>query len=187
MKYEESASFKPKVGPPFSFILVSWWHAPPSRIKVNTDGSSIGALGKIHAGGVSRDFTNQVKGSFHIDGGLGFAFEVELIGIIGIITAIELAYAYKWFNIWLEPISTYVVRLPQLRSDIVLWRFIARWRRVLKLLPLFDIHVSHIFCEGNQVADIMENPNTSTGWWNLVIPLIEEVVGYSYPKFLLQS
>ncbi|XP_057808521.1 uncharacterized protein LOC131022999 [Salvia miltiorrhiza] len=137
---------------PPDFINVYWW--PPSNhwIKVNTDGSALGAPGKIAAGGVFRDNHSTVRGCFHKKRGIGYAFEAELLAVI---TAIQYANDRNWFYLWLESDSTYIVRLIQDRSLLVPWRFMASWKRILVLLDKFHLYVSHIYREGNKVADIL--------------------------------
>ncbi|XP_057803415.1 uncharacterized protein LOC131018702 [Salvia miltiorrhiza] len=56
---------KPRAAPPPSFINIYWWPPPNQWIKVNTDGSALGAPGKIAAGGVFRDKFSWVCGCFH--------------------------------------------------------------------------------------------------------------------------
>ncbi|XP_057775111.1 uncharacterized protein LOC130994094 [Salvia miltiorrhiza] len=73
---------KVKQRPPSEFASVYW--SPPAFawIKANTDGSAVGAPGRICAGGVFRDWRGFVRGCFHVEGGTGYAFEAELLGII---------------------------------------------------------------------------------------------------------
>ncbi|XP_057811447.1 uncharacterized protein LOC131025669 [Salvia miltiorrhiza] len=114
-----------KVAPPPHMVEVHWW--PPVRhwIKVNTDGSAMGSPGIIAAGGVFRDNWAVVRGCFHIKGGVGFAFEAELLAII---TAINIAHNRNWFHLWIESDSTYVVKLLESRTLEVPWSFIASWK-----------------------------------------------------------
>ncbi|XP_057787577.1 uncharacterized protein LOC131004845 [Salvia miltiorrhiza] len=114
---------KPRASPPPSFLNVHWWPPPIQWIKVNTDGSALGATRKIAAGGgVFRDNFSWVRGCFHIKGGIGFAFEAELLTVI---TAVQIAYSRNWRHLWIESDSTYIVNLMQSRSLDVLWRFVA--------------------------------------------------------------
>ncbi|XP_057789598.1 uncharacterized protein LOC131006455 [Salvia miltiorrhiza] len=94
---------KGRAAPPPEFINVYWWPPSGEWIKVNTDGSALGALGKIAAGGVFRDKFSWVRGCFHIKGGIGYAFEAELLAVI---TALRLAHDRKWHYLWIESDST---------------------------------------------------------------------------------
>ncbi|XP_057791166.1 uncharacterized protein LOC131008296 [Salvia miltiorrhiza] len=73
---------KSRETPPPSMIEVHCWPPVSRWIKVNTDGSATGAPGLIAAGGIFRDKWAAIKGCFHIKGGVGFAFEAELLAII---------------------------------------------------------------------------------------------------------
>ncbi|XP_057791344.1 uncharacterized protein LOC131008487 [Salvia miltiorrhiza] len=160
---------KPRAAPPPTFINVYWWPPPNQWIKVNTDGSALGAPGKIAAGGVFRDKFSWVRGCFHIKGGIGFAFEAELLAVI---SAIQIAFYKNWRYLWIESDSTYIVNLLHSRSLNVPWRFAARWREVLVLLSEFNLHITHIFREGNKVADILAADNVQEGWWPMEIDAI---------------
>ncbi|XP_057803363.1 uncharacterized protein LOC131018665 [Salvia miltiorrhiza] len=129
---------------------------------VNTDGSALGALGAIGVGGVFRDNWGWVRGCFHYKHGTGYAFEA---GLMAVITAIRIAHVRGWVRLWMEADSTYVVSLLQERSKRVPWRFVALWENTLLMLNNFQLHVTHIFREGNKAADIMANPVRDEGWW----------------------
>ncbi|KAH6808270.1 hypothetical protein C2S51_029378 [Perilla frutescens var. frutescens] len=59
------------------------WRPPPSGwIKINTDGSSQGAPGKMATGGVFRHSDGSVIGCFHTDEGIGFAFLAEALAVL---------------------------------------------------------------------------------------------------------
>ncbi|XP_057803758.1 uncharacterized protein LOC131019091 [Salvia miltiorrhiza] len=97
-----------RASPPPIFVNVHWWPPILQWIKVNTDGSALGAPGKIAAGGVFRDNHGCVRGCFHQDGGKGFAFEAELLAVI---LAIQIAHERNWRFLWVESDSTYIVNL----------------------------------------------------------------------------
>ncbi|XP_057771115.1 uncharacterized protein LOC130990904 [Salvia miltiorrhiza] len=153
---------RPRASPPPDFINVYWWPPVNNWIKVNTDGSALGAPGKIGAGGVFRDKFSWVRGCFHVKGGIGFALEAELLAVI---TAIQIAHARHWRQLWIESDSTYIVHLLHERSTSVPWRFAAVWKKILLLLKDFQIQISHIYREGNKVADILAADERHEGWW----------------------
>ncbi|XP_057811426.1 uncharacterized protein LOC131025643 [Salvia miltiorrhiza] len=151
-----------RAAPPPVMVNVHWWPPVGPWIKVNTDGSAMGAPGSIAAGGVFRDHWGWVRGCFHFKGGTGFAFEAELLAVI---YAIMIAHHRGWYMLWIESDSAYIVRLLNSRSLDVPWHFMATWRKALKLLEEFQVQVSHIFHEGNCAADLMANPARTEGWW----------------------
>ncbi|XP_057784939.1 uncharacterized protein LOC131002461 [Salvia miltiorrhiza] len=151
-----------RIAPPPEMVNVYWWPPFGDWMKVNTDGSALGAPSLISAGGVFRDSWGQIRGCFHEKGGQGFAFEAELLAVI---TAISIAHEQGWLKLWIEVDSSYVVNLLDRKSEDVPWRFVAHWKRTLQLLSTFQLQVTHIFREGNVVADIMENHNREEGWW----------------------
>ncbi|XP_057809094.1 uncharacterized protein LOC131023567 [Salvia miltiorrhiza] len=162
---------RPRAYPSPEFINVYWWPPVNNWIKVNTDGSALGAPGKIGAGGVFRDKFSWVRGCFHVKGGIGFAFEAELLAVI---TAIQIAHARHWRQLWIESDSTYIVHLRHERSTSVPWRFAAIWKRILLLLKDFQIQISHIYREGNKVADILAADERHEGWWPHEIELYSD-------------
>ncbi|XP_057779773.1 uncharacterized protein LOC130998369 [Salvia miltiorrhiza] len=164
---------KGRAAPPSNFINVYWWPPSGDWIKVNTDGSALGTPGKIAAGGVFRDKFSLVRGCFHINGGIGYAFEVELLVVI---TALRLAHDRNWHYLWIESDSTYIVQLLHSRSLSVPWRFLAAWKKVITSLSDFQLHITHIYREGNKVVDILAAPNMEEGWWSTEIDAIKLAV-----------
>ncbi|XP_057791061.1 uncharacterized protein LOC131008185 [Salvia miltiorrhiza] len=163
-----------RVSPPPIFVNVHWWPPILQWIKVNTDGSALGAPGKIAAGGVFRDNHGCVRGCFHQDGGKGFAFEAELLAVI---LAIQIAHERNWRFLWVESNSTYIVNLFGRRDNLVPWRFVAAWKKTLGLLRDFNLQVTHIYREGNKPADIMASDVVPNGWWLHAIEAIKTALG----------
>ncbi|XP_057803279.1 uncharacterized protein LOC131018582 [Salvia miltiorrhiza] len=162
-----------RAAPPPGFVSVSWWPPVEDWIKVNTDGAASGAPGDIAAGGVYRDKFCVVRGSFHLKGGKGYAFEAELLAVI---TAVAIAHSRGWHKLWLEADSLYVVKLLEDRSLAVPWCFYAAWKATLARLNDITFRVSHIFREGNVVADAMANLTQAEGWWPFGIEAIRKLV-----------
>ncbi|XP_057779485.1 uncharacterized protein LOC130998068 [Salvia miltiorrhiza] len=162
-----------RAAPPPNFVSVSWWPPVEDWIKVNTDGAASGAPGDIAAGGVYRDKFCVVRCCFHLKGGKGYAFEAELLAVI---TAVAIAHSRGWHKLWLEADSLYVVKLLEDRSLAVPWRFYAAWKITLARLNDITFRVSHIFREGNAVADAMANLTQPEGWWPFGIEAIRKLV-----------
>ncbi|XP_057803244.1 uncharacterized protein LOC131018545 [Salvia miltiorrhiza] len=129
--------------------------------------------GRLRLGLLFRDKFSWVRGCFHVKGGIGFAFEAELLAVI---SAIQIADHRNWKYLWIESDSTYIVNLLQTRSLDVPWRFAARWKEVLAILADFNLHVTHIFREGNKMADILAANNMPEGWWPMEIEPIKKAV-----------
>ncbi|KAL8477241.1 hypothetical protein ACS0TY_029509 [Phlomoides rotata] len=129
---------------------VRWQLPPVGVLKINIDGSVVGSPGHLTGGGIFRDHFGMLRGCFAVSHGCSYAFEAELATAF---CAIELAYDKGWSNIWLESDSTYVVHILKSSSPEIPWRLLARWYQVRWLRPNLHMVVSHIFREGNAVAD----------------------------------
>ena len=125
---------------------------------MNTDGSAFGSPGLAGCGGIFRTSRGFFKGAFAIPLGKAFAFEAELAGAIH---AISYAHDFGWTNLWLECDSSYLVTLLRTRSSSVPWRWKPSWLRCIDRISTMNFHVSHIFREGNTVADILASRTTS--------------------------
>ena len=90
--------------------------------------------------------------------GNNFSFEAELYGFT---IAVELEYKFRWYPLWIETDSIYLVLLFRNDSNKDLWRFISKWARALHAKEL-NVKVSHIFREENCVADKLASISTSS-------------------------
>ncbi|KAH6825024.1 hypothetical protein C2S53_005089 [Perilla frutescens var. hirtella] len=72
----------PRPAPPTQVVPVIWRPPPCGWIKINTDGSTIGAPGSMAMGGIFCGSDGQVLCCFHSDEGVGFAFLAELLAVI---------------------------------------------------------------------------------------------------------
>lgn len=154
-------------------IEVLWHTPPPGWIKCNTDGSALGAPGTASCGGVFRNSRGFVKGCFSISIGIAFAFEAELLSVI---IAIEAASQRNWNHLWLECDSTYVVGLLNTKSEEVPWNYRNRWVGVLHKLKSMFFVASHIFREGNQVADALSKSKDHFNWCPTATPSISPLI-----------
>ena len=94
--------------------------------------------------------------------------------------AINFAWKYGWHRIWLESDSTYVVQLLSSRSELVPWRVRQAWQRCIFQISHMDFQVSHIFREGNQVADTLSKHALelqTDSWWFSAPPFCSSLVG----------
>ena len=138
--------------PPLEVIPVRWVRPSRGWYKCNTDGSSSGCPGDCSAAGVFRDHHGRVVGCYVQHFGSGFAYEAELMAAI---LGIEFASRLGWRCIWLETDSTYVEGLLLRHSSQVPWTYRNRWLAALDTLRTMTFRVSHIYREGNSVADAL--------------------------------
>ena len=71
--------------------------------------------------------------------------------------------------VWIESDSLYVVCLLLFRSSLVPWCVRKEWEGCLCFLDDMQLHVSHVFREGNVVADRLSSMAISLSvatWWD---------------------
>ncbi|XP_057803701.1 uncharacterized protein LOC131019033 [Salvia miltiorrhiza] len=116
---------------------------------------------------------NEVIGCFHFSGGRGSAFEAELFALI---IAIESAHKAGWQHVWFDADSTFVVSLMSFRSLNIPWRFKARWIQALSYAAAISYQISHIFREGNRIADYLASHVKDEGYWPHDVADIRQLV-----------
>lgn len=158
-------------------IIVHWRPPPSGWTKINTDGAAAGSPGALTCGGIFRNCRGFVSLCFHVKLGSGFAFEGELVAAI---FALEMAQARELNFVWLESDSSYVVGLLRERTERVPWRVKVCWQWILRFISRIHFRVSHIFREGNKVADILAAPARESGVWFAPLSCIEAQVGLDF-------
>ncbi|GAU47028.1 hypothetical protein TSUD_239850 [Trifolium subterraneum] len=123
-------------------------------MKCNIDGAAKGNTGLAGCGGVFRNHEANLLYYFAEPLGFFTSFQAELSAAI---SAIEVAFRFNWHNLWIETDSTLVVRAFQNHSYVVTWNLRNKWTNALFLFKQLNGIVSHIFREGNQVADSLAN------------------------------
>lgn len=93
----------------------------------------------------------------------GFSFEAELMAAI---SEMEIAWERGWRSLWLGSDSIYVVSLLKARFPIVPWNICNHWLFTLQRIKSFSLHASHIFCEGNRVADALPRLTNDCNLWH---------------------
>ncbi|KAL8499339.1 hypothetical protein ACS0TY_022354 [Phlomoides rotata] len=162
------------------------WQPPPIGImKINVDGSAAGSPGQLTCGGMFHDHYGVFRGYFTATQGCGFAFEVELATAL---LAIEIAHDKGWNNLWLESDSTYVVHFLKSDHPEAPWRLMTRWHRVRRLRPHLYVVVSHIFWEGNVVADRLSHEEVYRfRWWSeppgFLFPFLQRDISLDFYHF----
>lgn len=107
--------------------------------------------------------------------GRELAYEAEVgVAIEGVSSAIMLG----WTKIHLESDSTYVVSLFGKKNLKVPWKFRSCWDWLQEKLSDKEFHVSHIFREGNSVADAISTFQDFDRfiWWNEVPDFLASLV-----------
>ena len=140
--------------PPPQFLEVFW--RPPMHmwIKINTDGSSKGNPGLSGYGCVARDYKGNVMASIYGPIGNCTALEAEMVGVI---MAVKIATHKGWPLVWLECDSKLVINSILKGTNSLSWRWQTQWQAVISFF-LDPNHVaSHIFREGNALADGLAN------------------------------
>jgi ribonuclease HI len=147
------------------------WQPPLFNwVKCNIDGASKGNPGCSSCGGIFRNHAADFM--------LGFAEPIffassYLAELQGALRAIEVAHQMNWRNLWLETDSALVLLAFTNPDFHVSWSLRNRWLNALILIRQMNFIVSHVFREGNQVADSLANhclALNSIMFWN-VLPL----------------
>ncbi|KAL6185106.1 hypothetical protein ACLB2K_041241 [Fragaria x ananassa] len=137
------------------------WHPPViGWVKVNSDGAWKHAEGVGGFGAVFRDFKGHVLGVFSSNIDIPSSVAAEVMSVI---VAIELAWARDWKHIWLEVDSSLVLDYLQ-SSLLVPWNLRVRWLNCLRCISEMTFRSSHIFREGNKVADALANHGKINQW-----------------------
>ncbi|XP_075473927.1 uncharacterized protein LOC142504980 [Primulina tabacum] len=130
--------------------IIRWLCSPPGCFKLNVDGSSRGNPWESSVGGVVRDSAGQVVLSFSEFIGVGTNVRAELWAVWrGLLIYSDLGL----FPLWVETDSQ--ISLQILRSRRCHWDLHHTVTRILVLLRERAAHLSHIFREGNSVADAL--------------------------------
>ena len=133
---------------------VYWLLPPPNFIKINTDGAMRDSSKQASCGGVFRDSRGAIIGAFSSFLGNKTPLEAELYGVI---KAIQIAFVNNWHCVWLEVDSILTVKMIMNNKIDVPSTIKEEWQHTLQLIQEMDIIISHIFREGNEVADKLAN------------------------------
>jgi len=133
--------------------LVKWIPPQLGVLKLNTDGACRGNPGPAAAGGVVRNHTGQ-----HV---LMFS---EFLGehtntyaeIYAIWRGLDLCHSRNFSKIWVETdsrIATLFLSPPRFGH----WQLQYLIQRIHNLMNLMEVHITHVYREGNSVADFLAN------------------------------
>ena len=87
--------------------------------------------------------------------------------VLAVIEALQVAWVRRQTHVWLETDSTLVVHYFK-SPHLVPWRLHIAWKNCLRLSLHLYFRVSHIFREGNSLADALANygaSNEGSIWW----------------------
>jgi ribonuclease HI len=131
------------------------WQPPLGNwTKCNTHDASCGNPGNASCGGVFRDDKADFLFAFAEPLGFESSFFAELCGAL---RAIEIAFDRNWLNLWLESDSSLVVAAFKNPNKPIAWPLRNRWNNVLLKTSQMNFIVTHVYREGNKVADLVAN------------------------------
>jgi ribonuclease HI len=153
-------AFQVSIHPPRPSILREVIWCPPmfNWLKCNIDGASCGNPGNAACGGVFRNHAADFVYGFAEPLGVMNAFVAEMCGAM---RAVEIAFQNNWHRLWIESDSLLVVSAFNHPDKQVAWSISNRWRNTIYKVKQMNVIVTHIFREGNQVADIFANHGLS--------------------------
>jgi ribonuclease HI len=122
--------------------------------KCNIDGASNGNPGIAACGGIFRNHDADFIYGFAEPLGITSSYVAELSGAM---RAIEIAFQKNWTHLWIESNSSSVVAAFKNSDTQVAYSLRNRWKNVLFMVSEMNCVITHIYREGNQVADLLAN------------------------------
>ena len=161
-------------------IEVIWTPPHFSWHKANTDGLAFGSPGRAAIGGIFRNYRGFSKGAFSKFIGIHNAFEAELLAFM---QAIEIAWEKNWRKLWVEMDSKAVVNCVMDHQFKPPWCVLTQWANCKAKMSQMQLHITHIYREGNQVADYLSKMGIHFNllqWWPSFPPRIGHLLGHDY-------
>lgn len=96
-----------------------------------------------------------------------------------ILLGIEIARSMKWRRLWIESDSQVSISIVNQKSDNIPWRLKTRWVNCLAILNQMEFQCSHVYREGNLVADALWRKGLGEKefyWGDSVIPDLQVLV-----------
>jgi ribonuclease HI len=161
-------TFRISIHHPKTPILKEVCWQPPllNWFKCNIDGASNGNPGNSSCGGIFRDHEANFILAFAEPLQITTSYVAELSGAM---RAVEIAFQKNWRQLWIESDYVLVVSAFNNPTRQVAWQLRNRWKNVLVMISQMNCVVTHIYREGNQVADSLENHGltlNSIVFWN---------------------
>ncbi|KAL0283183.1 UNVERIFIED_CONTAM: putative ribonuclease H protein, partial [Sesamum radiatum] len=132
---------------------VHWRKPQEGWYKLNMDGASKGNPGISGAGGILQDQLGKVIFAFQEPLGIATNTQAELSAIH---RGLQIYVSRGLRKVWIETDATAIIKLisaPQRGA----WNLQANLQNIRKILNQMEHKLSHIFREGNQVADFLAN------------------------------
>ncbi|KAK2450584.1 hypothetical protein QL285_009697 [Trifolium repens] len=123
-------------------------------LKCNIDGAASGNPGTAACGGIFRNHDADFIYGFAEPLGIASSFVAEISGVM---RAIEIAFHKKWTHLWIESDSSSVVAAFKNHDKQVAYGLRNRWNNALAMVSQMNCVITHIYREGNQVADLFAN------------------------------
>ncbi|PRQ53570.1 putative ribonuclease H-like domain, reverse transcriptase zinc-binding domain-containing protein [Rosa chinensis] len=160
------------------YIPVTWTPPPENWFKANSDGSF---RDPNHAGfgGIFRNSEAAFLGAFSCKAIVPWAIDTELLAVMAVV---KVARDRNWFPLWLETDSMLVMHYLKNPSRVP-WRLRTRWKNCVASISQLQVHISHIYREGNRVADKLANfgaTNDNPTWWDSIPPFLLSSFGHDY-------
>ncbi|KAK9931811.1 hypothetical protein M0R45_019074 [Rubus argutus] len=169
-------------------IEVNWQPPLFGWVKINSDGTWKHDAGVGGYGAVFRDHRGYFLGAFASSLDIPSSVAAEVMAVI---KAIELAWVRDWKHIWIEVDSSIVLHYL-LFPSLVPWNLRVRWMNCIHTISQMSFRSSHIFREGNRVADALANFGSSSSssrfvWWDsppsFIVSLCNEDLSLSQYRF----
>ncbi|XP_035545131.1 receptor-like protein 7 [Juglans regia] len=133
-------------------VRVVKWHQPPQGwVKLNTDGSSFGNPGTSGVGGVIRDEDGRLLLAYSVPLGLGTNNFAEFSSLL---EGVRRCHALGFYRVQIETDSQLVVNWI-VKNKCPIWYLEDFWEDLQEHLNSLEYTVTHIFREGNVVADFL--------------------------------
>lgn len=133
-----------------SMTMVRWIPPPPGVYKINVDGSTNN--GKIYAGCIIRNSMGFFVAGFSLSLGRGIALDAKILaGMHGVI----FAHSRGWTDLWLESDNALSIKVLQCDGKMIPWRIRSYWDRYVNARRNTSLPATHIFREGNSIADCL--------------------------------
>ncbi|CAB4302327.1 unnamed protein product [Prunus armeniaca] len=167
----------------YSCVVVS---SPTGWVKVNIDGSCK-ASGTCF-GGVFRNSEGKVLSVFASNQDKSSSTAAEVLAFL---EAIRVAWVRDWKHVWLETDSSLVVHCFSSTSYSIPWFLHTEWHNCLWRIKQMNFFCTHIYREGNCVADMLANfgADNRAYYWRDSLPLwaatayAKDLVGFPMFRF----
>ncbi|KAK6138093.1 hypothetical protein DH2020_028157 [Rehmannia glutinosa] len=147
----------------FEKAVVIWSKPDFGWVKVNTNGASRGNPGPAGCGGVLRDSSGSIIAGFSKFINHSSNVHAELMSIL---FGLELAMELDLPKIWIESDSLVSIQLLQAKPPFY-WQYQDTILLIQDQMKQREVRISHIYREGNSVADFLANLSIDSGCFSV--------------------